>query len=49
LGELGELITPSMAATHTQARVQVGGIGVLDDIADFAGFPRGAIGRLVQG
>jgi hypothetical protein len=45
--ELGELITPSMAATHAAARVQVGGIGVLDDVADFASFPQGAIGRSV--
>ena len=39
------LVTPDTAEGR-QGRVQVGGIGVLHEVADFAGFPGGATGRL---
>ena len=48
-GPIGRCVTPTSAAKGGDGLVQVGGLGVLDHAADFAAFPIGSIGRLLDG
>ena len=47
--QIGRCVTPTSAAKGAAGRVQVGGLGLLNHAADFARFPIGSIGRLVDG
>ena len=45
-GAIGRCVTPTLARKVGEGRVQVGGLGVLEQARDFDTFPVGSIGRL---